>query len=476
MAALTRYWYRAVIVVAGIATLAALGYGPAGPAEAGGLARLAGLASAAGRTTAEPVAAQPASGTPQLAQVGDTSERVRQLVQCGATMFAVGSFTKVEWNGRVYDRSNIFSFSARAPFTIDKWNPGANGAVNSIAFDGGRCGDAYIGGKFSAVDGMSARNVGEISTITGKVVTAFSHNANGQVETLVSVGGRLIAGGYYTSIGDSTADPYMTSLNPVTGKDDGYLHLHISGNYQFPGADSNATRVYNQQLSNAGTMDLVEGDFTSVGGQPRQQVFMLTLGATAATVTGWTSAEFDQHCVIGHPFYIQAGAWAPNDATVYLVATGFHPADQAPSGPRSGLCDSAMAFPATPASVSPTWINYTGCWSLYSVAADSAAVYIGGHEEYANNPNGCKTAGKGAVPDPGLGGLSPSTGLVLLNARGTAGRYSRSRGTGADDMLLTKRGLWVASDNGVFAGGTFHLSDMCGNAHGHAGICFLPYP
>jgi hypothetical protein len=467
MVALIHYWRRAMTVIAGVAAVAALGYGHARPAAAGGLpgrARAARL-----------VSAQPASGTPELAQDGDTPERVRQIVQCGATMFAVGSFTKIEWSGRVYDRSNIFSFSARAPFTVSGWNPDVNGAVNSIAFDGSRCVHAYIGGKFTVVHGTPARDVAEISTSTGAVVTAFAHHANGQVETLISASGHIIAGGYYTSISDSTADPYMTSLNPVTGQDDGYLHLHIAGSYQFPGASANATRVYNQQLSHSGTLDLVEGDFTSVGGLARQQVFMLKLGSEAATVTGWTSAAFDQHCVDSHPFYIQAGAWSPDDSTVYLAATGFHPADQPPSGPRSGLCDSAAAYPATHAPVNPTWINYTGCWSLYTTAADSAAVYIGGHEEYANNPDGCKTAGPGAVPDPGLGGLSRATGHVLLDARGTAGLYSRSRGSGADDMLLTRRGLWVASDNGVYADGTFHLSDTCGRAHGHAGICFLPY-
>ena len=56
---------------------------------------------------------------------------------------------------------------------------------------------------------------------------------------------------------------------------------------------SNPTRVYNQQLSHSGTLDLVEGDFTSVGGQPRQQIFMLNVGGPTATVTGWTSPEWD---------------------------------------------------------------------------------------------------------------------------------------------------------------------------------------
>ena len=56
---------------------------------------------------------------------------------------------------------------------------------------------------------------------------------------------------------------------------------------------TNTTQVYNQQLSHGGTLDLVEGDFTSVGGLPRQQIFMLNLAGATATVTGWTSPEWD---------------------------------------------------------------------------------------------------------------------------------------------------------------------------------------
>ena len=44
---------------------------------------------------------------------------------------------------------------------------------------------------------------------------------------------------------------------------------------------------------------------------------------------------------------------------------------------------------------------------------------------------------------------------------------TRSRGFGADDMLVTGAGLWVASDNAFD-------SNACGHVHGLAGICFLP--
>jgi hypothetical protein len=424
------------------------------------------LGSTAAASSTGPVSSTPAVGTPQLAQTS-TTEQVRQLVQCGGTMYAVGTFTQIKRYTTVYQRNNIFSFSATRPYNVTSWNPNVNGEVNSIAFNGSDCSRAYIGGSFTSVHGTSAKNIAEISTSTGAVVSGFRHNANGAVETLLAAGGHLLAGGHFTTINGSGSDQYMASLNPAGGQNDGYLHLSISGNYQYPGVGFNHTMVYNQQLSHDGTRDLVEGVFTSVGGAPRQQIFMLHLGSASGTVSSWTSSEFSQHCADAHPFYIKAASWSPDDGTVYVATTGKRLFGST-SLPLTGLCDVVAAFPAAQQAVSHNWVNYTGCDSLYSTAADNSAVYVGGHERWADNPNGCNKAGPGAVKAPGMGGFTPASGSLLMNSAGTAGLYSRGRGLGADDMLLTSAGLWIASDN---------LQDtaMCGGAGGHAGICFLPY-
>jgi hypothetical protein len=454
------------------ASLAAVGVTAAAPASAAP----AGHASSA--AAPGPVSATPAPGTPELAS-SKTTQTVRQLVQCGATMYAVGSFTQIRRYGTTYTRNNVFSFSATSPYRVTSWHPSVNGEVNSIAFLGGNCADAYIGGNFTSVGGAAVKNIAEVSTSTGAVAGAFGHNANGKVETLAGYKSHLLVGGYYTSINGSSADPYMTSLSPTTGKDDGFLHLHISGSYYYCGAtqctSDNPTRVYNQQISHGRTLDLVEGDFTSAGGLPRQQIFMLNLATDPATVTGWTSPEWDGSdprypyaCWYDVSFYIRAASWSPDDSTVYLADTGFHPYNEAAETyPHDGLCDAAAAFPATQKSVHHEWVNYTGCDSLYSTAADDGTAFFGGHERWSQNPDGCDSAGTGAVPDPGMEGLTPAKGSVLLNSSGNA-RYTRSRGRGADDMLLTSAGLWIASDN-------YKDSNTCGGVSAHAGICFLPF-
>jgi hypothetical protein len=198
---------------------------------------------------------------------------------------------------------------------------------------------------------------------------------------------------------------------------------------------------------------------------------MLSLGAASGTVSPWTSTEFNAYCAINRPFYIQAAAWSPDSSEVYIATTGKNPDNWSHTFPLTGLCSTVAAFPATQGAVTHDWVNYTGCDSLYSVAADSSAVYVGGDERWAGNPNGCNHPGTGSVPAQGMGGFTPgSTGGALLeNTGGTAGLYSRARGLGADDMLLTSTGLWIASDN---LGG----SASCGGVSGHAGLCFLPYP
>jgi hypothetical protein len=135
-----------------------------------------------------------------------------------------------------------------------------------------------------------------------------------------------------------------------------------------------------------------------------------------------------------------------------------------------GMCDAAAAFPATQSQVFSDWIAYDGCDSLYSVAADDSAVYVSGHNRWFNNQNQCNKAGPGAIPAPGLAGLTPGPagGSLILNSAGTAGLYSRSRGHGSDDMVITGAGLWIASDN--FGGKT-----SCGGQAGFSGLCFLPY-
>jgi len=427
-----------------------------------------GLVSGVAAAQSGPVSPHPATGTPALHNTG-TIEQIRQLVACGGTMYAVGTFTSISQGGHTFTRNNIFSFRQAAPYTITSWTPNVNGTVNSIQLTGD-CRHAFIGGGFSKVDGSSAHNIAYIRTYNNTMVQDWAHSANGQVDTILRTGNNhLLVGGKFTAINGSSKK-YYVSLNLSNGRDDGYLNLNISGHYVYPGVGFNSTEVYNQQLSPDGDHVLVEGTFTRVQGNARQQIFMLNL-STRGSVSTWYSNEFNGFCATKHPFYIKAAAWAPDMSNVYIASTGKAPFNWNNTFPLTGLCDVVAAFPGTRhGGLSHEWINYTGCDSLYSVAADSTTVYVGGHQRWANNQNGCNKAGQGAIPAQGLGGFTAgaSGGTLRRNSAGTAGLYSRDRGLGADQIYRTSAGIWIASDN---QGG----SDTCGGVSGLAGICFLPY-
>lgn len=427
---------RALVIATAALTIA--GLSPAGPASAAG-----------------PTTQNAADWTPQMVAPAGGGY-VRQLTPCGNLMYVAGTFSQFRSpadGGATYTRNNALAFNATTG-RMTAFNPNTNGIVNSIALDPADCTTAWIGGKFSSVGGNSASNIAAVDATTGAFKAGFAHTSAGQVNALLHTHGHLLVGGYFSSI-NGVARAKLASLNPSTGAVDGYLTLGLAGSY--PG-NPNGTRGYNFTLSHGGTRALVMGDFTSVGGVHREQVFQLDLGASTATLNGWTSSDFYIHCADSLPFYVQDAAYSPDDSVVYVATTGY----KAPSDPRhTGVCDAAAAYPNVATTVNHTWVNFAGCDSLLSVAADTSTVYIGGHQRWADNENGCDGAGSGSVSRPGIGGLSPSTG------RATAWNPTRSRGAGADDLVVTNAGLWIGSDD--HSGAT-----SCAGEY-HPGICFLPY-
>jgi hypothetical protein len=387
-------------------------------------------------------------------------QTVRRLVPCGGLMYAVGNLSTIGQGANNYTRGNAFSFSA-TDGTMTAWDPQANGPVNDIAFNPD-CSVAYLAGNFTTIRGVAANHIAAVDTSTGNLITSFKHSAAGTGYTADYTHGQVIFGGAFRKI-NGVVRTELASLDPTTGNVTGYLNLNIDGAYQ-----NTARHVDNSQLSHSGSKLLIEGVFTSIDNQHRQQMAVLDLDGSTVALDPWDSPELDaQVCNSNETYFNRAGAWSPDDNTIYGASTGYKP----PTGPgsvtflpRAGLCDAAYSFSAAPGAQQHQWINYTGCDSYYAVVADDTQVYVAGHERWANNPLGCDRAGSGALARPGLASLNVTDGQA------TAWNPTRSLGHGADDLVLTPAGLWVASD-------TFKQGDsqMCAGKYNHGGICFLPY-
>src|SRR4051794_8487845 len=372
------------------------------------------------------VSPTPASWTPRVI-LGSSGQTVYAFAQVGSTMYAGGRFTQLN-NSQVtqtYNRSNFVAFNATTgailPLTLD-----ANNAVEVIvpSPDGKAI---YVGGDFSSIGGVNIRGMVRFDLTTQTIDQRFNPQLDGVVTDAAFVGSRLVIGGTFTR--------QLRAVDPATGADTGYINLKITGK-----TDTNdATRVRRFAANPAGTTLVALGNFTSVAGQARTQAFRIDLTGAKATLSPWHVPRFDAACHATLGMYSRGVDFSPDGSYFVIVTTG------GPDG-TSGLCDAAARFETSNVSsqVEPTWINWTGGDSLYSVAVTGATVYVGGHQRWLDNPFGSDSAGPGAVSRPGIGSIDPVTG------KATTWNPTKDRNHGTEKLYATSAGLWVGSDGTYF--------------------------
>jgi hypothetical protein len=193
------------------------------------------------------------------------------------------------------------------------------------------------------------------------------------------------------------------------------------------------------------------GNRTYVAGLQRDQIVMLNLATSPVTVTDWATTRYRQQCAKVFGTYMRDIDISPDGSYFVVGTTGAY---------RVGsLCDAAARWEtgATGAGQQPTWVDYTGGDTLYSVAVTGTAVYVGGHQRWMNNGFAADRAGPGAVAREGIAALDPVNGLPLSWNPG------RDRGVGAFALVATAQGLWIGSD-----------TDRIGRYEYHGRIAFMP--
>ena len=370
------------------------------------------------------VSANPADWVPWA-----TNGRVYALVPIGTTMYVGGTFTQAqEANASTFPRPYLFAFDMTTGAISRTFKPSLDGAVNALATDGT---SLFVGGDFTTVNGTAHHRLVALDA-AGAVVGGFAADitAGSTVDDLVVANGLLYVAGGFTQV-NATARSGLAAVDPVSGA-------------LAPGVDLAFTGLHNNGISHVAKIDVspdgatlvAVGNFTTVAGQAREQMAMLTLAGQTATLSSWSTQRFVMQCASKFDTYIRD---IDIDPTGTYVAVGTTGAFFGGVGSNT-LCDSVSRWELgrTGAGQQPTWVDYAGGDTNWSVTATGTAIYTGGHYRWVNNPYAGDTVGPGTIKRRAIAALDPVNGMPAvveprpeprrgrvhhdLDARGTLGR------------------------------------------------------
>jgi hypothetical protein len=383
---------------------------------------LVGMAPAdAERAQPDVVGERPVGWTPHL-----LDGTVHAITTVGGAVVVGGSFTEATDASREFrfHRPYLLAFGAEDG-RMSRFTVRLNGPVYALV--PGRNNTVYVGGGFTSVNGVRQRGVARLRLDTGELVPGFRAAPAGNVRTLARHGERLYLGGTFSEVNGVRREG-LARVDAATGAVDDRFDARLTW-------DSGPVNVRELALAPDGRRLVAIGGFSHAHGARRPQVVMLDTGGSGRdALTGWYTDAYEQPCAPVFDSYVRGVDFAPDGSYFVVVTTGgrSHP---------DLLCDTAARFDtAGTGRHRPRWVNHTGGHSLYSVAVTGAAVYVGGHQRWHDNPHGWKAPGPGAVGREGIAALHPGNGKALSWNPG------RSRGVGVQAFHATSDGLFVGSD------------------------------
>jgi len=392
-----------------------------------------GLPTPAAADLAQPVVVSehPVAYTPHV-----LDGAVWAMAVVGRTVVVGGEFTTVADSTRkhTFARRDIFAFDL---FTgaVRPFAPVVDGGVHALAAGPGDT--VYAGGAFTTVGGAPQRGLARLS-LDGRRVSGFRAAVDhGDVKSLAVRGDDVYAGGTFAAV-DGVQRAGLARLDAYTGAVDTGFDAQFSA----PGLPQ--TFVESLDLSPDGRRLVVVGALRQSGATPRAQIAMFGVAGPRAALADWYTDAFAVPCAPDYQAYVRQVKFSPDGSYLVVVTTG------GTSDPNK-VCDAAARFQTGgPGRHDPVWVQRTGGNTLLAVAITGAAVYLGGHQLYMDNPDGHKvkypgkppvySVGPGAVERPGIGAVDPATGKAL------PWNPTRSRGVGVRAFVAVPQGLLVGSD------------------------------
>ena len=354
-----------------------------------------------------PLGASFAAGAASLADKPDrtyvTDGPVNAVVRAGDTIYIGGQFSRVgprtgpgvEVALDGTENVGLPEVSGAGPTLAG----GAATGLRAVVSDGS--GGWFISGLFTHVGGVARTNLAHILA-DHSVDPGFNPSFDGGVNALALSGSTLYAGGLYASVNGQP----RTNLAALSTTDGSVTAFD-------PSADSAAGRgVGALALSSDGSIVYVGGDFTVIGGQARSGIAALNAADGLATST------FNPSISGGTA---SADALVVADSILYLggnfSTVGGLPRQAIAALSLGGANDGVVVPGFVPA---PTFFGCAPCASIVGLAVSGSTVYAGGSfdtigGQLRNNLAGLNAAdGTATAFDP-----SPAQNILSLAAAGS---------------------------------------------------------
>ena len=384
------------------------------------------------------VSDDPAGWTPHV-----LDGQVLAIAQVGDRVVVGGRFTRVREAGsqQVLNRRNLFAFSASTGVIDRAFVPEPDNLVSAVvaAPEGGA---VFVGGRFWRIAGQPKMALAKLDLDSGRLTAGFQAAVEWRVDDLVAHGGRLYVAGAVTKV-NGVARSGLAAVDPQTGA----LDPGVAVAFTDP---RNTLLIVNRiAIRRDGSRLVALGSFLKADGQDRPQLAVLDLEGGSARLADWHTDGYAARCREDFDSYMR-GVDISADGSFFVVVT---------TGSRTRpLCDAVARFEldVSGQNIQPTWVDYSGGDTFTGVAVTDAAVYVGGHQRWMNNPfdigdTGVNSwPGVGSVPRPGIAALDPLNGLPLSWNPGR-----EPRGLGVFVLMASPQGLWIGSDTDN-VGGEYH--------------------